>query len=90
MNTVVLTHFIGLFGVGVVEPHSKEGVFTYAVNGLHNCAHLFTYFDTHSLHTKKANSYKLWRELHARLIAKEHLNPNLRPLLKKLASKINK
>lgn len=59
MNLPVLTHITTLIG-GIVRPHSKPGVSELTVNGARNMDRVFKYFDTHSLHTKKANSYRLW------------------------------
>ena len=50
---------------------------------------VFNYFDTHELQTKKAKSYKLWREVHLSLINGEHLLPESRAVLKAKAATIN-
>jgi hypothetical protein len=42
-----------------------------------------------TLRFKKSNSYMLWKEVDVRISNREHLNPQLRPLLKEMASKIN-
>lgn len=47
------------------------------------------YLDKYGLRTKKRISYTLWKELHARILNKEHLDPDLAPIIKYLASKIN-
>ena len=50
---------------------------------------IFTYFDIHPLRSKKLKSYILWKEIHSKLVNKDHLNPSLRESLKVLASKVN-
>jgi hypothetical protein len=47
-------------------------------------------FEVFNLHSKKAVSYALWRQLHTRLQNKEHFDPVLRVVLKEKASMINK
>ena len=82
--------FLNLFKVGLIGKHSMgTDIFYYRVNGLSNTKCLFSYFDNHQLRTKKLKSYILWRDLHSRLLNKEHLNMTLRPSLKILASKVN-
>jgi hypothetical protein len=39
--------------------------------------------------TKKAQSFELWKVIHARIANKEHLDPVLRQELKLLATRIN-
>ena len=50
---------------------------------------VFLYFDTHKLYTKKAESYKIWREVHKSLVNGDHLSSELRSELKVKASIIN-
>jgi hypothetical protein len=88
INLPVLTHITTLIG-GVVRPHSKPGVNELTVNGARNIDRVFKYFDTHSLYTKKVNSYRLWREVHTSIINGEHLSPVLRATLKAKAATIN-
>lgn len=88
INLPVLTHITSLIG-GVVHPHTKPGVNELTVNGARNMQRVFEYFDTHSLLTKKAASYKIWREVHVGILAGEHLSPNTRTLLKAKAATIN-
>jgi hypothetical protein len=45
--------------------------------------------DNHTLRSKKLKSYILWKEIHSKLLNKDHLNPSLRESLKVLASKVN-
>jgi hypothetical protein len=88
INLPVLTHITTLIG-GVVRPHAKLGVNELTVNGARNIDRVFKYFDTHSLYTKKVNSYRLWREVHTSIINGEHLSPVLRATLKAKAATIN-
>jgi hypothetical protein len=50
---------------------------------------VFEYFDSHSLLTKKAVSYKLWREVHVGITEGLHLSPISRTSLKAKAVTIN-
>ena len=88
INRPVLTHITTLLG-GVVRPHSKPGVYELTVNGARNMERLFKYFDTHPLLTKKAKSYKLWREVHVSILNGEHISPTSRANLKAKAATIN-
>lgn len=85
----VLMHITTLIG-GTIRPHSNAGDNELTVSGLSNMYRVFKYFDTHPLHTKKATSYKIWREVHVALMNKEHLSPESRALLKAKAATINK
>ena len=87
-NLVVLKHITTLIG-GVVRPHSKQGVYELTVNGARNMERVFKYFDCHSLRTKKAKSYILWREVHTAIFNGEHLSPESRAVLKAKAANIN-
>ena len=87
-NLVVLKHITTLIG-GVVRPHSKQGVYELTVNGARNMERVFKYFDCHSLRTKKAKSYILWREVHTAILNGEHLSPESRAVLKAKAANIN-
>ena len=88
-NLTVLRHITTLIG-GVVHTHSKPGVNELIVNGARNVEQVFKYFDTHTLYTKKAKSYQLWREIHASILKGEHLSPASRAVLKAKAATINK
>ena len=88
INLAVLTYLTTLIG-GVVRPHSKSGVYELTVNGVRNMERVFKYFDSHSLHTKKAKSYLLWREVHTAIVNGEHLSPASRAVLKAKAATIN-
>lgn len=85
-----LNLFIDMFKVGKIRKHSLgTNIYYYRVDGLSNTSCLFSYFDKHSLRTKKLKSYILWRNLHYKLSNKEHLDVTLRPSLRVLASKVN-
>jgi hypothetical protein len=88
-NKYILDHFYNLFQVGKVHPHYEEGVYYYRVSGLNDTEKLVPYLTKHTLRSKKLKSYILWKELHTKLLNKEHLNPGLRESLKVLASKVN-
>ena len=81
---------LDLFKVGIIRKHNLgTDVFYFRVSGLSDTSRLFTYFDNHKLRSKKLKSYLLWRDLHSKILNKEHLDPTLRPSLKVLASKVN-
>lgn len=88
INLPIIVHLTTLIG-GTVRPHSREDVFELTVNGVNKMENVFKYFDTHKLYSKKAQSYKIWREVHQSIINKEHLSPELRSLLKVKATTIN-
>ena len=84
----MLTHITTLIG-GVVRPNFKPGVYELTVNGVRNMERVFKYFDSHSLHTKKAKSYLLWQEVHTAIVKGEHLSPASRAVLKAKTATIN-
>lgn len=94
-----LNIFPELFGVGKIYNHSKPGCYFYRVCGLKGTAILISYFDKHTLKSKKLKSYILWKDVYSsfgssepkrkRLQNKEHLDKTMRFSLKILASKIN-
>lgn len=88
INLPVLTHITTLIG-GTVRPHFVNNVYELTVNGARNIKRVFEYFDSHSLLTKKAVSYKLWREVHAGITEGLHLSPASRVSLKAKAVTIN-
>jgi hypothetical protein len=88
INRPVLIHITTLIG-GTVRPHSKPGVNELTVNGARNMSEVFKYFDTFELRTKKAKSYRLWREVHASILNGDHLSPMSRSNLKAKAATIN-
>jgi hypothetical protein len=89
LNSSPLKFLIELFGVGKIYAHSQPGCYFYRISGLNDTAILFNYFDNYKLRTKKLKSYILWKDLHKRLINKEHLDETMRLTLKTLASKVN-
>lgn len=89
INQPILVDLSTLIG-GVVRSHSRKDVFELTVNGVRNMENIFKYFDTHKLYTKKAQSYKIWREVHQSILNGDHLSPDLRSLLKAKATTINK
>lgn len=82
-NKCILDSILNSFSLylvnGSVVRHNAENVWELRINGLSNCEGLFTYFDNFPLVSKKKQSYIKWKELHVRLINKEHLNSNTRP-----------
>lgn len=88
-NKFILDHFFSLFLVGYVKNHSAKNTYYYRVGGLNDLINLFHYFDSHPLRSKKLKSYILWKDLHKKIVNKDHLNPTLRESLKVLASKVN-
>jgi LAGLIDADG endonuclease len=88
-NLPVLQYLTTLIG-GTVRPHTQKDVNELTVNGADNMSRVFKYFDTYTLYTKKQRSYRIWREVHASILNKEHLVPDTRVLLKAKAATINK
>ena len=84
----MLNHIATLIG-GTVRPHAKPNINELVVNGARNMEQVFKYFDTYSLHSKKARSYQIWREIHASIRKGEHLSPTSRAVLKSKAATIN-
>jgi hypothetical protein len=73
-NLVVLEHLCVLFNGGIVSKHSVDNVYEYRIGGVKNCKNIFPYFDNHTLCSKKAVSYHLWRQMHTDLLNKRHLD----------------
>lgn len=90
-NLTILSHFILLFITGKIQNHSKEGNFSYRVDGLKNCEKIIdsNYFELFELKTTKKNSYRLWKELLYHIKNKDHLNKELRIELIKKSKLIN-
>jgi hypothetical protein len=88
-NKYILDYFSILFTVGKVYAHSSKGAYYYRVGGLNDLNKLILYFDSHPLRSKKLKSYILWKDLHKKIITKDHLNLSLIESLKVLASKVN-
>jgi hypothetical protein len=89
-NLPILSHLIVLFRCGTIVPHHQNDNFSFIINGSKNCLSIYYYFDAFFLRTKKYNSYILWKEVHEELLLKNHLNPNLRSLIKIKSKLINK
>jgi len=71
-----------------VESHSVRDVNEVRVNGVSNLTLVKRYFDSHTLLTKKAASYKVWKQLADSIERKEHLDPVRRAEV--LAATVNK
>lgn len=85
-----MEHFIRLFSVGSVTPHSQKENWEYRVNGVKNCSYILPYFDKHLLYSNKKESYLLWKNLRLSLISGEHLIHESRVELIKMAKRVNK
>lgn len=88
-NKYILDYLQSLFTVGKVYSHSSKNTFYYRISGLKDLMKVFPYFENHPLRSKKLKSYILWKNIHSKLLNKEHLNTSLRESLKVLASKVN-
>ena len=88
-NRCVLEHFCSLFKGGIVSKHSIENVYEFRIGGIKKCKTVFPYFDTYNLYTKKHLSYKLWKDIHARLSNKDHLNKDKRQEMIEIVKMIN-
>lgn len=92
-NRNVLQHIANLFNqinaTGAVLNHSAETVLEIRVNGIKNCSNLFKYFDEYTLKTNKVNSYRKWKEVSVKIVAKEHLDTVKRVELISLCKQIN-
>ena len=74
-NIAILQHLCVLFNAGIVSKHSADNIYEYRIGGVQNCQNIFPYFDNHTLCSKKAISYNLWKEMHKDLLNKRHLDP---------------
>ena len=74
-NVVILQYLCVLFNAGIVSRHTADNVNEYRIGGIQNCKNIFPYFNSHSLCSKKAISYNLWKEMHTDLLNKRHLDP---------------
>jgi hypothetical protein len=75
--------------VGNIEKHHQEGVFSFVVGGYRPTEAVLEYFDSNVLKTKKANSYRIWKEIRDAIGRKEHLIPDIRALLAEKSRTIN-
>jgi hypothetical protein len=89
-NIGVLQHLCILFNGGIVSNHSVDNVYEYRIGGVKNCQNIFPYFDNHTLRSKKAISYNLWKEMYNNLLNKRHLDPTCRAEMIEKARLINK
>ena len=89
-NVKILEHLCLLFNGGKVSKYTSEDAYEYRIGGLENCKNIFTYFDNYNLITKKSASYIAWKEVHADLLNKNHLDPIKRTELREKAKLINK
>lgn len=90
-NLVVLSKFVSLFNTGIIVGHSQKDNYCFIVPSLTHVVKLFPYFDGnlgHFLGNKK-NSYIKFKEMYFLLIAKKHLDPQMRPALITLCKSIN-
>jgi len=89
-NKSILQYFCVLFKGGIISNHSNHNTYEFRIGGVNNCKVLFPYFDTHQLYTKKHLSYKLWKNIHARLSNKDHLDKLKRQEMIEMIKMINK
>jgi len=89
-NIRILNHLCVLFQGGIVSKHYVKQVYEYRIAGVKLCPNIFKYFDEYTLLTKKSISYILWKQIHVDLVAKNHLDPEKKLLMKEKAKMINK
>ncbi len=89
INVPVLQVLADLLG-GKVYEHSIAGNYEMVVNGLRNMYSVGSYFNSRQLLTKKADSYKLWKEVGTAIGNGEHMSPDTRAALKAKAATVNK
>lgn len=89
-NVVILQHLCVLFNAGIVSKHSVDNVNEYRIGGILNCQNIFPYFDHHTLCSKKAVSYNLWKQMHTDLLNKRHLDTAFRAEMIERSRLINK
>lgn len=91
INVPKLSHLILLFQTGIIQPHSKIDNFSYIASGIKNSESIVNskYFEKYPLKTKKYDSYILWKEVLNHLKNKDHLDENLRLIIKEKSIKIN-
>ena len=89
-NLIILKELIKLFNGGIVSSHYVKDVYEYRIAGVKFCPNIFPYFDKYTLITKKSISYTLWKQIHADLKAKHHLDLEKRSELAEKARIINK
>lgn len=91
-NITVLSKLIIMFATGIIRQHYNKDVWDYRIEGVKKCKMMINseYFSKFELKTKKGISLRIWKEVHAALERKEHLNESLREELKLKAKSINK
>lgn len=87
INLPILSHFLLLFKVGYIEPHSNKDNYSYIISGLKNNKLIYDYFDNYKLITKK-DSYNKWKALIKKLEDKEHLLNHEKSLELKFETKL--
>lgn len=86
INKIILEQISSIFGVGAVRRHSVPNNWELIINGVKNTSKILPYFDTHNLHSKKKDSYNIWKQLRIQLINKNHLNKESRLEMVKLSA----
>lgn len=89
-NIIILKQICVLFKAGIVSNHFVKDVYEYRISGVKGCSNIFSYFDKHTLLTKKSLSYTIWKQIHTDLLNKNHLNPEKRLIMIEKAKIINK
>lgn len=88
-NLPVFSHFISLFGGGVIEGHSKKDNYSFILSGLSNVQRAYPYFDNCDFLGIKQDSYLMFKDINARIAMGDHLNPSTRSELKVMAQSLN-
>lgn len=88
---LLLERLAELFKVGKVYKHYHENNWSFRVSGLNDTMVLIEYIDKfkYSLFTKKASSFKLWKEIHKAITNKEHLDITNKQKLISLSKTVN-
>lgn len=91
INLPILSYLITLFGVGVVEGHSKKDNYSYIVSGLSNINNIYPYFDSNldNFQGIKKDSYLAFKQVNNLIAKGHHLNPQMRLELVLMAKNIN-
>jgi hypothetical protein len=89
-NLIILQELCVLFKGGIVSGHHVKDVYEYRIAGVKACSSIFNYFNEYVLITKKSISYTLWKDIHKDIVAKHHLDPEKKLLMKEKARLINK
>lgn len=72
-----------------VYKHFEKNCFYIRIHKIEICQSFYFYFNNYPLQSKKKESYFKWKELHIKLLNKEHLNPDLILNLHSLSKQIN-